>query len=598
METCGIVLVKYALSTSNPKALCSMEYFGSIFCHLETLGVIKNLRTYRNPDVFHGVESTNYTLVKNGAQSFCFDCEERRDVLVSFTFYVNILVQTHASTKVLYVEISSPDYKFDIGAKTNCLEIIKHRIRNEISDFKTRYCLFDKQSQFYATSLYPLIHETENLFREYINDVFIKVFGPDWWNSYVVRTIKEKCEDRIKDTRDNTSSYKDIQPYLLSLEFMQLKTLAETKLCKWVPKYDKRIEDRLNKHSNEDIVPLLLEQTIVEFDLWSSYFGQYLPNDFLLKYTLLEKRRNQIAHNKLLDIDGYTKTKELCEQICKTLKQAYDNFKLALPSNEEKQQILEIGELIRLQEKEYEKLIAESETGVSVHNSENIVSQFRDTLQKLYETIIEDLFDRNDINFSELIDISDGVDYQEIFSIAYKIDSRIITIHANVEVVDSQGAISTLNIKAEESAATLTTQITFCNGEYEYSFEQGCYLPISQDEINKGEFDMAIYSLESFIEKRFHNLRSVADSFAHLSAMGKAESVVEDVECCECSEPYICIEEALAPAGVCLNCGARNKIIYCYFCGAPIESICASDYDEDCDEEVCEECKERFYDED
>jgi len=40
----------------------------------------------------------------------------------------------------------------------------------------------------------------------------------------------------------------------------------------------------------------------------------------------------------------------------------------------------------------------------------------------------------------------------------------------------------------------------------------------------------------------------------------------ENLECSECGEKYVCIDEIYAPYGMCLNCSAVNKLIRCTYC--------------------------------
>lgn len=41
----------------------------------------------------------------------------------------------------------------------------------------------------------------------------------------------------------------------------------------------------------------------------------------------------------------------------------------------------------------------------------------------------------------------------------------------------------------------------------------------------------------------------------------------DELECMECGERYICINEDYAPVGMCLRCGVRNQVVTCAHCG-------------------------------
>ena len=57
--------------------------------------------------------------------------------------------------------------------------------------------LVGKQSQEFASKLYHMIYETENIYRELINLVMIKILGSDWRNIIVPLYIKEEQRSKV-----------------------------------------------------------------------------------------------------------------------------------------------------------------------------------------------------------------------------------------------------------------------------------------------------------------------------------------------------------------------------------------------------------------
>jgi len=583
-------LVKYSLiSPANRGVVRDEASYLRIFLELKKEGIICNLRdfTHSNP-IDNETEQKPYDIDDHGTVIFIFDSNEIRSNQqnitenLSFTFLVSFSFQTHNNSSVLYIEIQSENYTFSLCSRVSCLDIIKNRIRRSMSMYKTRYCVYDKQSLFYASRIYPEIHETENLFREYLNDVFFRVIGANWWESIITQNIKEKCSEQIKDTRNLTASFKDIQPFLLSVELTQLIALAQIKVLKWEPKYDKRIEDRLNKYSSLDVIPVLLEQTKVKFDLWESYFEGHLPDDFSEKFAEFSKRRNQVAHNKLLDFDSYNTIRSLCAYIKDSLESAYNHFINTSISEEEQLSIDIMNAWIEEQQRDAEIEIAESESGIHIYDNEEIRSLFDTSLFKLYEDVVGYCEDRNDIIFSKLTTQGIEAGNIELFRISSNITGEDITINGYLNINSDPGQDSQALILVSYRDDSNELSFIFTNGEYILDAEKRVYEPAVRDDLNEIELETVIEFICNYIDANFPNLHDYADLMDHLDVMGKASSIVErEVSCYACGETYVCIDGNVASIGTCLNCGAKNLILYCQACGEPADAIEAQDEGED-----------------
>ena len=595
------VLIKYSFSGCKPGYAIDLEtYYIDIVQSLLDKNLISDLVINKESAPF-GEEDKPYHIVELDKYVFSFRCKEKRDgELISFNFTLQFKCETHSENRILYVDIASNDYIFTLNCDSNCLEVLKHQLRNTIKGWTYRYCLLDEQSEFYAVQLYPRIYEVENFARYYINDVFVKVFGANWWNEAVANSIRKAREERIKDTTNYAGAYKDIQPHLLSLELNDLINIAKTKHVKWTPKYDSRIEQVLNNVSSADIKSLLKLQCETTVDVWGICFEKFLPSDFTSTYHLFEKRRNQIAHNKLLSYDTFEDTLRICEQLMEILKTAYIKFCEEFISEEEKTALNEY--VLDLEEqKDAEKAaledIAESESGVNVYSTEEILSMFDEVLFEIFSDVTQSFNDRNDLLFSEYFELPSFDDIDDdhlIFSAEYCITEETARFSVSFDLNDGQGETSEAIIKMITSDETKICSITFVNGEYSFNSYQSCYMPETNDELNETEVEEAKSEICNFIEQNFKNLKSEADLYNHLAAMGKTSAITESgVFCCECGEEYVCINEDFAEAGVCLNCGTRNKIIYCANGCGPVEAVCEDDFD---DEKTyfCVYCEEKI----
>jgi hypothetical protein len=605
MDKDDLLLVKYCFSElKTPLPDCKVDYYTTIIKSLENDGIIRNIQEYKVELPFGNdeVEDTVLYTVENCEKYlYTFSCNElRENHTIPFNFSIGFSYETYNAAEILYVDITSNNYTFSTESDSNCLEVLKHKLRSKIKGGNNRYCLVDKQSAFYASRLYPHIHEIENFLRYYVNDVFVKIFGANWWNEAIASGIKNNRKNRIDDTREYAGEYKDIQPYLLSLELNDLMEIAKTRRIKWIPVYDSKIENILNHYSDADIISLLNNQCQTQIDIWEMCFKKHFSVEFSKNYATFEKRRNQVAHNKLLDFGAYKSILTICNKIIEELKLAHQKFCIEFISEEEQNMIEEYkADLAQQDQDEREALnsIAESESGVKVYSKKDIVELFNDVMFGLYNELEQIFEDRADIEFSKFIDLHSEETEQVIFTLKHRISDRCIEVTANLDINDSQGDTSILTVSSSMQGFIDSNDIQFTNGEYVYNSEQTSYMPETQEELNDNAVMEAKQNICEFIEEHFPNLKDEADMKKHLEAMGKTAGITEnDVYCSECGEEYICIDDEYAPVGTCLNCGAKNHIIYCTYCQCPIEAIEKDDAGED--QHYCSFCEEKLFGED
>ena len=304
------------------------------------------------------------------------DCSERQDKdIVVFPFVISYSIETYSMVQILIVEILSDSYDVTNLSKQSCLESLKHEIRRSVGQFSNKYCLYDKQSQHYSELLYPLVYRVENNFRFYINEVFLKTFGSDWLERAVEKSLIDNRKNRIENTKSLSGKNADLHPFLLSLEVNDLIKLAQTKLRKWNPVFDQRIEDVINKKSKADLTTLLYNQCDIKTDIWGKFFAPFLDDDFLEDFNLFEKYRNQIAHNKLIEYDVFYRINELCNKLIEEVASAYVKYSSITISEEEQELINDIKsdmEIQEINEKESLRRIAEEESGVTVYYQHEI----------------------------------------------------------------------------------------------------------------------------------------------------------------------------------------------------------------------------------
>ncbi|MCT9925408.1 hypothetical protein N7272_14725, partial [Enterococcus faecalis] len=84
-------------------------------------------------------------------------------------------------------------------------------------DWEKVIWLMDKDSEILSTKLYPEIYITENLTRQFINELMIKKYGVDWWDKFVPQKITKKQKNRLTGYKSIVSKFKNVDEKLMSI---------------------------------------------------------------------------------------------------------------------------------------------------------------------------------------------------------------------------------------------------------------------------------------------------------------------------------------------------------------------------------------------
>ena len=235
IDTNNNLLIKYCFSGRKINCEDSIEsYYTSIIQSLLDENIIQDVQVHFHENPFDYNRDESYFSIEPVEKYVCsFLCNEKRNgEIFTFHFSIEFQSETHNDSQIMYVGILSNNYTFSLNSESNCLEILKHQLRRSIKDWENRYCLVDEQSEYYSVQLYPQIYEVENTARYYINDVFVKIFGANWWNRAIAYSLRKLRKERIEDTREYSGAYRDIEPYLMSLELND-GTMIKYTSAKW-----------------------------------------------------------------------------------------------------------------------------------------------------------------------------------------------------------------------------------------------------------------------------------------------------------------------------------------------------------------------------
>jgi len=512
-----------------------------------------------------------------------------------FTIYFSF--ETYDKSNRLSVELSSDCYNLSIPQAKSTLEALKVSLSKKMfRDFSKCIWLHDKESQMFAADLYPKIHETENLIRQFINEVMIHLQGDNWWEQSVPQTIKNKLGKEPRSGESSTTKQKEyklvapslhhIDEKLMLLEIGDLKKIIQLKKRKLNNINNDKVNDILNGNDNQNentlsvLMSELKKSSEIEFDLWGSCFSNYLHNEFIQDFNRFDSNRNHVAHNKLLDFQAYSTIKESILKVMGATSQALEKFRTNNLSEEELAVKQKIQEYQLQKQSEYLNSTIESETDLSLHDESSIYLLFEEKYLDFYNEI-ESMFGlRMDLDISSFTDITHSVEETEVFSIKHKVKDETILLFCAFDIIKGWGMSSTMIMTLKHNDYVLSHQIEFTNGDYEYNEKQSYYLPIMEESFDDEAYDIATTEFKDYIEENFEDLVEIAEARSFGSIKDGGEPSITQYVCCgECGEFAICIDENIAEVGQCLRCGESMEITLCENCGQYTENT--SKYDDE-----------------
>lgn len=482
----------------------------------------------------------------------------------SIEFVVKFSYEEYDNISHLTTAISSQSYKVDL--KDKYLERLKFSLKELLKDdWKRILWLYDFEAAFLSSELYPDIYYVENQLRQFINEIMNKMYGIGWWESLISNELIDKYKSRLVGYKKLVSGFKNIDDKLLSIDVADLNKILHLKIFKWNPQYDAVIESYIiGKSSNENMDILLNKlkhQLELQVDVWDKCFSEFLPDDFDDLFKKFCADRNHVAHNKLLDRQAYDSINLTINRLKDHLVAAMESASHSILSDQiqkkEREHLITIGEKER----------QETESGVRVLNSKEIIDEFESALIEIYNEVEEALRFRQDIEVLEYYGLESEDHPLTLFDVKYKITQEQIKVIYELDINDEPGISSYLNLKLSNEIGKYIGEmkLEYINGKAEWDDESSTYMPISENGLSGQEH--VVETMINYIDESFENLREKVDLEMYSIIKDGGTSPCADIPCEECFEEYICMDENIAPIGVCLNCGAKNDIKECPRCG-------------------------------
>ena len=481
---------------------------------------------------------------------------------------------TFTSSSQLQIKINSNDY--DVKVADNYLEQLKLSIKNIVkSDWERTIWLMDKDSEILSITLYPSVYRVENMTRQLISEIMTKEYGIGWWDAYVPIQIRNKHKVRLSGYKSIAPGFANVDERLMSIDIGDLNSILTLKEKKWNPSFSTEINNFLNNQSDiklEKMKEVLSDQMEVTLDLWGEQFSKYLSEDFIKNFKTFELNRNHVVHNKLIDRTAYSSIFNSINIVEVELKKALQKVGEIVVSREQRDAIEEQMYIAQQESEAALHEIMESETGVEIRNSEEIIDLYDEYLYQFHSELQDYLRFRNDLEVGEYQNILSKNNAGTLFEITYKINDKVAIVSYSIESIDdSQGGESTVEIIITLDEKSESHSITYRNGEVVFNSYQGCYLPETQDAISTEDIGLLKDYLVEFLDTYFENIREKVDSEMYSIIKDGGNSPVADISCCECGEEYICVDENYGVFGQCLNCGEMNEICLCDRCGCYFE---------------------------
>lgn len=527
------------------------------------------------------VDSQFYSLTEVPFYVIDFHSEE-------FIWEIEIGFSTYENNYELMVSIQSDNYI--ICLENDYLDRLKIVVKNFIkTKHKTVFWLYDSESEFLATKLYPRIFKVENLARKFITMVMNRKFGIHWWKLVSLK-IQEKHKSRFVGYKAIIDNFKDVDERLMSIDTGDLLDILSNKVMKWESSEENIMELTQPNLHLENLAKILQRQQVVYSDWWQTIFSPLLPESFLNDFNIFELNRNHIAHNKLIDKSAYNNILHSIDVVQEALLRGIQKMSSELKSEEvRKEEEFEL-ELLLQEELMSDRILElkESESGVTTRNSNQILALFNDKLSQVYDSIEESFRFSEYLNFSDYTELKICNSNSVVFEIENKIDGYVISFEANTDINDYEGSQSFLYLGYKKDGSPSIEEIgrvSYTYGVVEFDEFQGTYMPVQMDGISEYDLSRLGKRLIDLINTEFTDYKEIVESSKYSIIKDGGSDPILDLLCEECGEEWICVDENITDLGKCLNCGEINEVTECERCGR-------YDFGSPCDDEpfLCDDC--------
>ena len=170
-------------------------------------------------------------------------------------------------------------------------------------NYEQIFWLADSQNMKIATDLYGRLHILENYLREIINSYMSIKHGGDWFEKYSYEDYINKYlkfSEWFRNSRYNL--FKKVDNHLYNLEIDDIFDALKVAKKKQISNTVKRALEDIKKHEKDKAGEIASVELLDSPSLWDEEgFGEIFSKSVVGRWKEdLSKRRNMIAHNKMI----------------------------------------------------------------------------------------------------------------------------------------------------------------------------------------------------------------------------------------------------------------------------------------------------------
>lgn len=245
---------------------------------------------------------------------------------------------TNGGKRYIYINIQySEEDDISLLASSIWYEFKEKLIGLLHGNYEQIFWLADSQNMKMATDLYGRLHILENYLREIINSYMSIKHGGDWFEKYSYEDYMNKYlkfSEWFRGSRYNL--YKKVDNHLYNLEIDDIFVALKAAKKKQITNVVKRALEDIKKHEKDKATEIASVELLDSPSLWEEEgFDEIFSKSVVGRWKDdLSKRRNMVAHNKMICRDMYNDTVSTIDYFEKEFRKADELLKRKIKSEE------------------------------------------------------------------------------------------------------------------------------------------------------------------------------------------------------------------------------------------------------------------------
>lgn len=245
---------------------------------------------------------------------------------------------TNGGKRYIYINIQySEEDDISLLASSIWYEFKEKLIGLLHGNYEQIFWLAYSQNMKMATDLYGRLHILENYLREIINSYMSIKHGGDWFEKYSYEDYMNKYlkfSEWFRGSRYNL--YKKVDNHLYNLEIDDIFVALKAAKKKQITNVVKRALEDIKKHEKDKAIEIASVELLDSPSLWEEEgFDEIFSKSVVGRWKDdLSKRRNMVAHNKMICRDMYNDTVSTIDYFEKEFRKADELLKRKIKSEE------------------------------------------------------------------------------------------------------------------------------------------------------------------------------------------------------------------------------------------------------------------------